>query len=147
MNKFLSFTVVTTLLTLVMQFPSHAQKIKSDYVGPTVIFGNGNSAIGAQAKFGVAESISVRPVLGFLNNGTLLGVAATYDFDVPAQSARVKFEPFAGLGVSVGSGNSTVYAQLGTDVGVSENIIVTGDIKIPFSGGGSLFGIGAGFKF
>jgi hypothetical protein len=148
MNKFLSVAVPVAALSLCWQMPSQAQQAPSNYVGPAIIFGGGNSAIGAQAKFGIADKISVRPVLGFLNGGTLIGASATYDFNfqVPSQ-ARTQLEPFAGLGVAVGGGDTTVYAQVGTDFDVSDDIVLVGDIKIPLTGGSSLFAIGAGFKF
>jgi hypothetical protein len=149
MKKIFAIAAATAALTVAAQLPSHAET-QTNYVGPAVIFGGGDSVFGAEAKFGVAKNISIRPVIAFASGTTLFGGSATYDFDLPGQSST-KFEPFAGIGfltaTSSGSG-SIAYAQVGTDIGVSDSIVLTGDLKIPLSGGSStLFGIGAGFKF
>jgi opacity protein-like surface antigen len=147
MKKILSVFASAAILATAIQLPSNAQP-KTNYVGPAIFFGNGNSAFGVQGKFGLSNNFSVRPVIAFPSGGnTIFGALATYDFDLPGQSST-KFEPFAGVGFLTGSGNTAVYAQVGTDIEVSENIVITGDLKFPLSNGNStLFGIGAGFKF
>ena len=148
MKKILSIAVSAAALTVAAQLPSQAQS-KDSYIGPTILFGGGSSILGVNGKFGVAESVSIRPVIGFASGTTLFGASATYDFNLPGQSST-KFEPFAGIGFlsATGAGGSGIaYAQLGTDFGVSDNIVLNADLKIPLSGGGTFFGIGAGFKF
>ncbi len=144
MKKILSIAASAAVLSVAAQLPSQAQS-KDSYIGPTIVFGGGNSAFGVNGKFGVAENISVRPIAIFGSGNTVFGAAATYDFKLPGQSA-VQFEPFAGIGVSFGNASS-VYAQLGTDFGITDSIMLNADLKVPLSGGGTLIGIGAGFKF
>jgi hypothetical protein len=100
-------------------------------------------------KFGIAESISIRPIIAFGSGSTGIGASATYDFNLPGQSST-KFEPFAGIGFLTNTsagGNGIFYAQVGTDFDITENIVLNGDLKIPLNGGSTNFGIGAGFKF
>jgi opacity protein-like surface antigen len=148
MKKILSIAASAAVLTVAAQLPSQAQS-KDSYIGPTILFGSGDTVFGANGKFGIAESISIRPIIAFGSGATAFGASATYDFNLPGQSST-KFEPFAGIGflTATGAGGSGIaYAQLGTDFGVSDNIVLNADLKIPLSGGGTFFGIGAGFKF
>jgi hypothetical protein len=148
MKKILSIVASAAVLSVAAQLPSQAES-KESYIGPTIIFGGGSSIFGVNGKFGIAENISVRPVVAFGSGATAFGASATYDFNLPGQSTT-KFEPFAGIGfvTATGAGGSgIVYAQAGTDFGITDNIVLNADLKIPLSGGGTLFGIGAGFKF
>jgi hypothetical protein len=146
-----------TVLAASCQLPSQAQSPvqsqmqgKKNYIGPVVYFINGNSIFGAQAKIGIFDHVSVRPVIGFSGGSTAYNASATYDFNLSGQSP-VQFEPFAGIGfVSLsGARSSTItYAQVGTDVGLGENIVLTGDLKFSLSGGsGVVAGVGTGLKF
>lgn len=147
MKKILSIVASAALLSVATQLPSQAQS-KDSYIGATILFGGGDSIFGVNGKFGIAESISVRPVIAFASGTTIFGGSATYDFNLPGQSST-KFDPFIGIGflTANGGGNGIAYAQVGTDVGVSENIVLNADLKIPLNGGGTLVGLGAGFKF
>jgi hypothetical protein len=148
MKKILSIVASAAVISVASQLPSQAQS-KDSYIGPTILFGSGSSIFGANGKFGIAENISVRPIIAFASGTTAFGASATYDFNLPGQSST-KFEPFAGIGflTATGAGGSGIaYAQIGTDFAVSDNIVLNGDLKIPLSGGGTFFGIGAGFKF
>ncbi len=144
MKKILSIVASAAILSVATQLPSQAES-KDSYIGPTILFGGGSSVFGVNGKFGIAENISLRPVVAFGSGDTIFGASATYDFNLLGQSST-KFEPFAGIGVAFGN-SSTVYAQAGTDFGITDNIVLNADLKIPLSGGGTLFGIGAGFKF
>ncbi len=152
MKKILSIATAT-LLASSFQLPSQAQsqvQSKKNYVGPVVYFINGNSIFGAQGKFGVFDHVSVRPVIGFSGGSTAYNASVTYDLNLSGQSP-VQFEPFAGIGFVSLSGvrSSTItYAQVGTDIGIGENIVLTGDLKFSLSGSsGVVAGIGTGLKF
>jgi hypothetical protein len=156
MKKILSIIAAAAVLAATVQLPSNAEKAKTNYIGPQISFGNGFTLFGAKAKFGIADSFSIRPDLAFATgngggSGFAYGAAATYDFDLSGQSSTTQFEPYVGigfLGLSGGGASTTVtYLDLGTDVGLS-GVTLNADLKISLSGGGgTLFGIGAGFKF
>ena len=148
MKEILSIAAATVLASS-FQLPSQAQsQSKKNYVGPVVYFINGNSVFGAQGKIGIFDHVSVRPVIGFSGGSTAYNASVTYDLNLSGQSP---FEPFAGIGFVSLSGvrSSTItYAQVGTDIGVGENIVLTGDLKFSLSGGsGVVAGIGTGLKF
>ena len=148
MKKILSIAAATVLASS-FQMPSQAQsQSKKNYVGPVVYFINGNSIFGAQGKIGIFDHVSVRPVIGFSGGSTAYNASVTYDLNLSGQSP---FEPFAGIGFVSLSGvrSSTItYAQVGTDIGLGENIVLTGDLKFSLSGGsGVVAGIGTGLKF
>jgi hypothetical protein len=160
MKKILSVLASAAILATAVQLPSNAAP-KTNTIGPQISFGNGLTLFGAKAKFGVADSISVRPELAFGSVGGVsiigYGAALTYDFDLSSsQSSTTQFEPYAGigfLGISAsgngGSGStSSAFIDLGTDIGLGGNLNLNADLKISLGGGGgTLFGIGAGFKF
>ena len=148
MKEILSIAAATVLASS-FQLPSQAQsQSKKNYVGPVVYFINGNSVFGAQGKIGIFDHVSVRPVIGFSGGSTAYNASVTYDLNLSGQSP---FEPFAGIGFVSLSGvrSSTItYAQVGTDIGIGENIVLTGDLKFSLSGGsGVVAGIGTGLKF
>ncbi len=146
MKKILSIAAATVLASS-FQLPSQAQGQKN-YIGPVVYFINGSSVFGAQGKIGVFDHVSVRPVIGFSGGSTAYNASVTYDLNLSGSSP---FEPFAGIGFVSLSGvrSSTItYAQVGTDIGIGENIVLTGDLKFSLSGGsGVVAGIGTGLKF
>ncbi len=157
MKKILSILASAAVLAVAVQLPSNAEKAKTNYIGPQLSFGNGFTLIGAKAKFGIADNFSIRPDLAFATgngggSGFAYGAAATYDFDLSSsQSSTTQFEPYVGIGFlglsGGGASTSVTYLDLGTDVGLS-GITLNADLKISLSGGGgTLFGIGAGFKF
>ncbi len=123
---------------------------KKNYIGPVVYFVNGISVVGAVGKIGVFDRVSIRPALGFAGGNTAWSASATYDFNLSGQSP-IQLEPFAGVGVVSNSGvrSSTItYAQLGTDIGLGDSFILTGDLKFSLSGGsGVVAGIGTGLRF
>ncbi len=133
------------------QIPAQSKvQSKKNYIGPVIYFVNGISVVGAISKIGVFDQVSIRPSIGFAGGSTAWNASATYDLNLSGGSA-VQFTPFAGVGVVSRSGvrGSTItYAQLGTDIGLGENIVLTGDLKFSLSGGsGVVAGIGTGLKF
>lgn len=129
--------------------PATAQTGQS-VVGPSVAFGQGNTVFGIDSKFGVAESVSIRPAIYFNSGNTLFGSAITYDFNLPGGGAN-KITPFVGGSLFFGSnsGNSSNFNILGgADFDVSDTIQLKGAVNVPISsGGGTFVTIGAGFKF
>jgi hypothetical protein len=159
MKKILSVFAAAAVLAIAVQLPSNAAP-KNNLIGPQISFGSGFTLIGAKAKFNVADSFSIRPELAFVSgnggSGFAYGAAATYDFDLSSsQSSSTQFNPYVGLGflgVSGNNGGSTTltFLNLGSDVGLGGNgdLSLNADLKINLgNGGGTLFGLGAGFKF
>jgi hypothetical protein len=119
-------------------------------VGPSVLIGSGNTFIGVDSKFGVADNVSVRPAVYFGNGATLFGAAVTYDFDLPGNSS--KFTPFVGgnLLIATGGGASATAVGLvgGADFDVTDTIQLKAAINVPLTSNlGTAVQLGAGFKF
>jgi opacity protein-like surface antigen len=124
--------------------------IGNNYIGPSVSFGNGSTVFGIDSKLGVADNLSLRPYVTFPSGGTTFGTSLTYDWDLRKSSLPIT--PFIGLGINFNSGNNntqtTGFAQIGTDLDVSENISLLGSVQIPFNSGYSTtVTIGSGLRF
>jgi opacity protein-like surface antigen len=138
---------------------------KANYVGVSLGFGDVGTLYGINSKFGISDSISLRPFVQFgsrtVSNGfasanlslTAFGASATYDLNIP----NSEFRPYAGIGyasisgtVSAGGqsfsgGSSGIYGEVGSDYNLSESIVVNANYK--FLSGGGFFNIGGGFRF
>jgi hypothetical protein len=130
--------------------PANAQTGQS-VVGPSVLFGSGSTGVGVDSKFGVADSISVRPAVYFGSGSSLFGSAVTYDFNL-SSSGGTKITPFVGGSLFFGSnsGSNSLFSILGgADFDVSDSIQLKGAVNIPISSSGSstFVTIGAGFRF
>lgn len=134
----------------VTQMPSEAQAgVGENYIGPTISFGNGETTLGINSKFGVAENLSLRPFVSFPSNRTQFGTSLTYDFDLVS---RTPVTPFAGAGIvfnsSSGVSDSTAFLQAGADFNVSQEFTINGSLNIPLRSGSSTFlTVGAGYRF
>ncbi len=133
---------------------------KTSYVGPSIGFGSGNTVYGINAKFKVADDISVRPFIQFGNRSegpvsaslTLYGASATYDFNLP----QSEFKPYAGVGflgatasvsvpgASVSGTGSGIYLEVGSDYNISDTIALNANYK--FRDGGYL-SVGGAYRF
>jgi Outer membrane protein beta-barrel domain len=133
---------------------------KTSYVGPSIGFGSGDAVYGVNAKFKVADDISVRPFIQFGNRSagsvnatlTLYGASASYDFTLP----QSEFKPYAGVGyigatasVSVPGANfsgssSGIYFEVGSDYNISDTIALNANYK--FRDGGYL-SVGGAYRF
>jgi opacity protein-like surface antigen len=137
-----------------------AQDAKKNYVGPSIGFGSaggsGTTLFGVNSKFGVADSVSVRPYVQFGSFAgvsiTSYGATATYDFSLP----KSEFAPYAGIGfggitASGGGGSATgsgLAIELGGDYNVSDSIALNANYRILTNNGSvSVLNIGGGFKF
>jgi hypothetical protein len=158
MKKILSILVSATALTVATQLPGHAEA-KKNYVGPAITFDSGLTLFGAKGNFGISDNFSIRPEISFGSVGgvsvTTYAASATYNFDMPGQSSN-QFTPYVGFGLlgatasagtSSASGSGT-YINLGTDLDVSDNFVLNGELKVGVGGSrGTDFAIGAGYKF
>jgi hypothetical protein len=149
-NTLTALTVLASVLA-VTQVPAMAGGVGNNTIGPSVRLGNGSSIFSIDGKFGVADSVSLRPYVAFPSGGTDFGTSLTYDFNL----RRTPFTPFIGAGVNIGTANipgtsstTTGFAQLGADFNISRDFGLLGSVNIPFSsGGGTNVTLGAGLRF
>jgi opacity protein-like surface antigen len=144
MKKILSLVSIAALLATAL--PAAAQ-VKNNYIGPSISFGSGDTAIGVTSKFGVADSISVRPFAIFPSGGTVFGASATYDFNLNDGSGANPFTPYGGIGfvtTSASNSRSEVYFEIGADYDATESIML--NVNHRFRDGG-FTSIGGGFRF
>ena len=145
--------ICSSIATLAMSAPARAG-MGSNTVGPSLLIGNGSSAIGVDSKFGISDNISIRPSVYFPSGGTLFGAALTYDFDV-SRSSKLQITPYVGGGLlfasaNNGGGSATVtFFTGGADFGISDSVDLKAGLTVPFNNNGSttLVSLGAGFKF
>jgi hypothetical protein len=145
---------VCTGLTVLMAgaLPAQAQKYqynqnKNNYIGPAVSFGSGATAVGATSRFGIAETISVRPFFAVGNGANVFGGSVTYDFNLDTGEGQSNgFTPYAGVGIigSGGLGSSGIYAEIGADYNASQSLVFNANHR--FNSGG-FTSVGVGFKF
>ncbi len=134
--------------------PANAQMGKNS-IGPSVQFGNNSTTFGIDSKFGVSDSLSIRPFVYFPSGGTLFGSGLTYDFNLQNSNNSVQITPYLGGAVEVASatngGNSTTTVAFvgGADLDVTESVQLRGGLFVPLSNNGRVttFNIGAGFRF
>jgi hypothetical protein len=142
----------SSVATLAMSAPARAG-MGSNSVGPSLLIGNGTTAIGVDSKFGVSENLSIRPAVYFRDGLTAFGASLTYDFDV-SRSSKFQFTPYLGGGVSIlsanGGGSRTdTFFTGGADFGISDSIDLKAALDVPLSSNNATTNvrIGAGFKF
>lgn len=139
------------ILTAAIGIASPVQaQVGQNNVGASINFGNGETALGLDARFGISDNLSIRPNLYFPASATIFGAAVTYDF--PSVDTERRLTPFVGLGGRFNSGGnntSTIYATAGADYSLDSNFILKGNLSVPFSNNGATttVGIGAGISF
>jgi opacity protein-like surface antigen len=165
LNKFLTSILTSSVLVATIALLSAtgatAQSAKKNYIGPSIGFGSAGGAsatlFGVNSKFGVADSVSIRPYAQFGNVGgvsiTSYGATATYDFNVP----QSEFAPYIGIGyggIAVGAGGRSASVgglaiEVGADYNVSDSAALNASYRILTVSGESVssFNIGGGFKF
>ncbi len=121
-------------------------------IGPSVIFGSGETSVGVSARFGISDNLSIRPNIYFPASKTIFGAALTYDFQAP-DSDR-KLTPYLGLGVRFNSGENnnnvtTSYFTTGADYDLNSSVVFKGNVSVPFSSNGATttVALGAGLRF
>jgi hypothetical protein len=148
-KKFILSSLVILTTAVGIARPAQAQ-LGQNNVGASINFGNGETALGFDARFGIADSLSIRPNIYFPASATIFGAAVTYDF--PAVDTERRLTPFIGLGGRFNSGGnntSTIYATAGADYSLDSSFILKGNLSVPFSNNGATttVGIGAGIRF
>jgi hypothetical protein len=143
----------SSLATLGMSKPANAQFGQSS-IGPSLEFGNGQSAIGIDSKFGVSDNLSLRPFIYFPSGRTDFGTALTYDFKLINSASDLRITPFVGgsLDFNTGSGNSITTVGLvgGADLDLTDSIRLKGAVIVPLTtdrGQTTTVTIGAGYRF
>ena len=155
--KKLLIILATLTATLTMIVKPAAAEFGQSNIGGSVIFGNnGGSTFGVDARFPVSDNFSIRPNVYFPNNGnTTIGVAATYDFNLNSYYSKSPLTPYVGAGVrfatgnNIGNNNAAGYATGGLDYNLTDNLILKGNVNIPFDSNNfsTTFGVGAGLRF
>jgi hypothetical protein len=151
------FALLSSMATVGMTIPASAQSVpvvRQSSIGPSVLFGNGQSAIGIDSKFSLSDNLSLRPFVYFPNGGTDFGTALTYDITLRNNDSSLLITPFVGGSVDVNTGGAssvtTVSLVGGADLDLSESIRLKGSIIVPLSndrGQGTGIAVGAGFRF
>jgi hypothetical protein len=143
----------SSLVTLAMSKPANAQFGQSS-IGPSLEFGNGQSAIGIDSKFGISDNLSLRPFIYFPSGRTDFGTALTYDFQLRNSASDLRITPFVGgsLDFNTGSGNSITTVGLvgGADLDLTDSIRLKAAVIVPLTtdrGQTTTVTIGAGFRF
>ena len=142
----------SSALALGMNAPARAQ-LGQNTIGPSLSIGGGQTSVGIDSKFGVSDSLSLRPFIYFPSGGTYFGSGLTYDFNLTNTGSRVQITPFVGGLVSIGTGginNSTTVGFLGgADFDVTDSIQLRAALNVPISSNNSstAVNIGAGFRF
>ena len=146
-------TLVCSTATLGMSTPASAQVVNQSSIGPSILLGNGQTAIGIDSKFGISDNLSLRPFIYFASSGTDFGTAITYDFPLRNTENNLVITPFVGASVDVNTGgNSITTAGLvgGADVDLSDSLRLKVSVIVPLSSDrGQTTGVtlGAGFRF
>ncbi len=143
--------ICSSIATLAMSAPARAG-MGTNSVGPSLLIGNGQTAIGVDSRFGVSDNLSIRPAVYFRDGLTAFGASLTYDFDV-SRSSKLQLTPYLGGGVSVTSGGGVsrtdTFFTGGADFGISDSIDLKAALDVPLSSSNATTNvrIGAGFKF
>jgi hypothetical protein len=129
--------------------PAQAQVGQSN-VAASILFGNGQTSLGVDSRFGLTDNFSVRPSIYFPNNTTTFGAAVTYDF--PSVDTERRLTPFGGVGVRFNSGgnnsNTTAYLTAGADYSLDSSFILKANLNVPISSNDSTsVAVGAGIGF
>jgi opacity protein-like surface antigen len=135
--------------TLLAIEPAQAQVGQNNVAG-SILFGNGQTSIGVDSRFGLTDNFSVRPSIYFPNNTTTFGAAITYDF--PSVDTERRLTPFGGVGVRFNSGsnnsNTTAYLTAGADYSLDSTFILKANLNVPISSSDSTnVAVGAGITF
>ena len=153
MKNIVLATLLSAIAALGMSNSASAQVVGQSSIGPSVLFGNGQTAIGIDSKFGISENLSLRPFVYFANSGTDFGTALTYDLPLRNTDNNILITPFVGASIDVSTGgNSITTAGLvaGADLDLSDSLRLKASLIVPLSTDrGQTTGatVGAGFRF
>ena len=153
MKNIVLATLLSAIAALGMSKSASAQVVGQSSFGPSVLFGNGQTAIGIDSKFGISENLSLRPFVYFANSGTDFGTALTYDLPLRNTDNNILITPFVGASIDVSTGgNSITTAGLvaGADLDLSDSLRLKASLIVPLStdrGQTTGVTVGAGFRF
>jgi hypothetical protein len=143
-------SILATALILLSIGSASAAEDKQNYIAPSIGFVNSNTLYGINAKFGLAENVSLRPFIQSKNSGagtvTAYGASVTYNFQIPSS----RLIPYLGFGAAevattgTATGNGGVYFEGGIDYNASDNLVINANYK---SASNSWLNIGAGYRF
>jgi hypothetical protein len=165
--KLIAFVaLLSSIVTVGMTTPASAQidppppippspvQVRQSSIGPSILFGSGQTAIGVDSKFSISDNLSLRPFIYFPSNGTDFGTALTYDIPLTNNESTLAITPFVGASVDYNSTNNinaTTFSLVGgADVDLSDSLRLKGSLIVPLSndrGQGTGFTVGAGFRF
>jgi hemolysin activation/secretion protein len=143
----------SSVATLGMSASARAE-MGQNSIGPSVSIGGGTTTVGIDSKFGVSDSLSIRPFVYFPSGGTDFGAALTYDFNLRNPGNKVQITPFLGGAVDVATGSgvstTTVGFVAGADFDVTDSVQLKAALNVPLSnsnGQTTDVTLGAGFRF
>jgi hypothetical protein len=146
-------TLLSSVATLGLSMPASAQVTQQSSIGPSVLFGSGQTAIGVDSKFGFSDNLSLRPFIYFPSNGTSFGSALTYDLPLRNTDSTVLITPFVGGSVAVNTGDNsvaTVGLVGGADFDLSDSLRLKASVIVPLNndrGQTTGIAVGAGLRF
>ncbi len=152
-NNIILATFLSVIAALGMIKPARGQLLGQSSIGPSILFGNGQAAIGIDSKLGVSDNLSLRPFIYFANSGTDFGTALTYDFPLRNADTNILVTPFVGASIDISTGsNSITTAGLvaGADLDLSDSLRLKASLIVPLStdrGQTTGVTVGAGFRF
>jgi hypothetical protein len=131
MRKFLALGILfATLGTIDLTLPQAARAEYNDgYIGPSVTFGDGQTAIGINAKMRLGDNFSFRP---YWIPSVRYGASLTYDFR--SGQPGTGLAPFIGFGWGVNNEknpNSSGFVHAGLDANLSEKFTLFTGVTIP----------------
>jgi hypothetical protein len=147
-------TILCSMTAVEIGKPASAQVTTQSSIGPSILFGGGQTAIGIDSKFGISENLSLRPFIYFPNNGTDFGTALTYDLPLRNTDSTIAITPFVGGSVDYNSGNGnnvTTFSLVGgADFDLSDSLRLKASVIVPLSndrGQTTGVAVGAGLRF
>jgi hypothetical protein len=133
MHKFLALcTLLATIGAIDLTLPQAARAEYNDgYIGPSVSFGDGQTAIGINAKMRLGDNFSFRP---YWVPSVRYGASLTYDLRSGEPGAGIA--PFVGFGWGINNEknpNSSGFVHIGLDANLSEKFTLFTSVNIPTS--------------
>jgi hypothetical protein len=134
--------------------PPRIDNVGQQSIGPSIKFGNGQTAIGIDSKFEIGDNISARPFIYFPSGSTNFGSTLTYDFNFRNNASTMQITPFLGGSVDINNGGGSSITTLGltggADFDITDNIRLKAALNVPLStdaGQTSSVVFGAGYRF
>ncbi|WP_373540995.1 hypothetical protein [Chamaesiphon sp.] len=152
-NNIILATCLSAIATLGVITPAKGQLLGQSSIGPSVLFGNGQTAIGIDSKFGISDNLSLRPFIYFASSGTDFGTALTYDFPLRNAENNIVITPFVGASIDVATGSNSITTGglvAGADLDLSDSLRLKASLIVPLStdrGQTTGVTVGAGFRF